>query len=371
MKVLHLLSSTGYHGAENMVAQLVKALAVQGVSNAVGVFYGLGNSNREVLKAVQGHVFDDVIFPCRKRLDISAILALRRYILKNDIDIVHSHKYKTNLYSLVAVLGTHCKLISTCHNWLGNSLKMKFYAALDKQVLRAFDVAVGVSTTVERELIKYLPRNKVRKIENGVDLGKFSNLDHTKNETKQELGLTGRTVVGYVGRLSEGKGIQFLIKALVDLIQQKPNVSCLIVGDGEYSLQLKALAQALGLSDKVLFTGRRNDVPRLYSAMDIFVLPSLEEAFPMVILEAMATGVPVVATGVGDIPRIIEDGSTGLIVKSRSSEALSQALTFVLENQDQVQDMATEARRVVEQNYSSDIMARRYKDVYKQVISNR
>lgn len=370
MKVLHLLSSTGYHGAENMVAQLVKALAVHGVSNAVGVFYGQDNSNMEILDVVHGYTVDNIIFPCRKRLDSSAILALRRYILKNDIDIVHSHKYKTNLYSLVAVLGTHCKLISTCHNWLGNSLKMKFYAALDKQVLRAFDVAVGVSTTVETELIKYLPRNKVRKIENGVDLGKFSNLDHTKNETKQELGLTGRTVVGYVGRLSEGKGIQFLIKALVDLIQQKPNVSCLIVGDGEYSLQLKALAWSLGLSDKVLFTGRRNDVPRLYSAMDIFVLPSLEEAFPMVILEAMATGVPVVATGVGDIPRIIEDGRTGLIVKSRSSEALSQALTFVIENQNQAYKMARDARKIVRQNFTAEVMAKRYCIVYEEALKH-
>lgn len=367
MKVLHLISSTGYHGAENMLTELVRQLSKRGIENHIGVFWGGKKSNKDILDEARKYVKDSVIFPSYGKLDIKTVSQLRKYATANGIDIIHSHKYKTNLFSLLAKKGTGIKLVSTCHNWLGHSLKMRFYARLDKAILKGFDAVVGVSDEVVGELNKNVPRGKVYKIGNGIDTERFHRVME-KNEAKKTLGLEGKKVVGFVGRLTEDKGVVYLIDAIKKLSEGNGNLSAVIVGDGEYSSVLKAHATTLGLEGSVIFTGKRSDTPLLYSAMDVFALPSLKEAFPMVVLEAMACCIPVVATSVGDIPRIIENNISGLIIEPKDTEALTRSIREVLSDGCKAQMMALAANEKVRRDYSSVIMAGKYIAVYEEVL---
>lgn len=368
VKVLHLLSSTGYHGAENMAAELIHQLTETGVKNYLGVFYNNKNSNMDILKIVNPYLVDGVVFPCKGKMDIKTILLLRKYIRDNEIDIIHSHKYKTNFYSYIARLGTKSKLVSTCHNWLGYDFNMRFYAKLDKYILRNFNVVVGVSDEVVQELNNYVPAPKIRKIENGIDVQRYRRVME-KDEAKKALGLEGKQVIGFVGRLSPEKGISYLLQATYKLVSEGHDLSTIIVGDGDNLDALKAEVKSLGIEDRVVFTGKRDDTPLIYSALDVFVLPSLKEAFPMVILEAMACGVPIVATRVGDIPRIIESNVSGLIVEIRDVTALRQAIQYLLLDTKKADHLAITASKVVYDSYSSTFMANKYEAVYAQVIS--
>ncbi len=367
MKVLHLLSSTGYHGAENMTSELIRQLAELGIKNHLGVFYNNERSNKDILNVVKHYIEDGAIFNCYGRMDLRTVLSLHRYIKKNNIDIIHSHKYKTNLYSFFASFGTNCKLVSTCHNWLSNSFNMRFYAWLDKNILKGFGAVVGVSDEVVNELKRYIKDGKIRKIENGIDINKYQRV-MKKDEAKSALGLKNKKLIGFIGRLSQEKGITYLLQAVKTLVDNKKDVYAFIVGDGEFKENLEKEAYSLGLSDRVIFAGNRQDTPLVYSALDVFVLPSLKEAFPMVILEAMACGVPIVATRVGDIPLIIGNNISGLLVEPRDVDGLYTAISELLFNNDRAVQIAKSAQETVQKKNSSIMMAQKYYEIYEQVL---
>ena len=367
MRVLHLLSSTGYHGAENMAAELIRQLSAQGVNNHLGVFRSSDRSNTDILGATQGHVENGTVYDCRGRFDMRTVFALRQYIVSHDIDIIHSHKYKTNLYALLANIGLRRKLFSTCHNWLGDSFTMRFYAWLDKRILRNFDMIVGVSNEIRDELKKHVSHEKIMKVGNGIDIQKYKK-PVDKKEAKRVLHVDDKQVIGFVGRLSPEKGIGYLLRAVSSLINEGQNVCVMIVGDGEQIGVLREEARALKMEDRVIFTGNRSDTPMLYGAMDVFVLPSLQEAFPMVILEAMACGVPVVATRVGDVAEIFEPNTSGLLVEAGDVTTLQNAIKEVLTDKNAAARMSEAARTRTEQRFSSVAMAKQYYSLYQRIM---
>ncbi len=369
MRVLHLLSSTGYHGAENMAAELIRQLSAQGVENYLGVFRSHDGSNVEILDAVAGSVLDGMVFPCRGRWDWRAVRALQRYFRERGIDIVHSHKYKTNLYALVAARFKY-GLVSTCHNWLGTSVKMRLYAAMDKRILRGFDRVVGVSQEVVSELMRYLPAEKVVKIDNGIDVERFDR-KMSRLQAQQALGLGTRPVVGFIGRLTAEKGVSYLLQAAAQLARQGQLVDVVIVGDGEQQEALREEAGRLGLDGRARFLGRRHDTPGLYAAMDVFVLPSFKEAFPIVVLEAMAAGVPVIASRVGDIPYILGESGYGQLVEPGDVAGLASAIRNIIGNQEAAGKTALAGQQRVHEYFSSVAMARRYRDLYVAVDEKR
>jgi glycosyltransferase involved in cell wall biosynthesis len=370
MRVLHLLSSTGYHGAENMAAELIRRLSALGVENYLGVFHSHEGSNSEILETVAEAVRDGTVFACRGRLDWRTVRALRRYFRAHNLDIVHSHKYKTNLYALAAAAGSRYGLISTCHNWLGTSMKMRLYAALDKRVLRGFDRVVGVSQEVLDELRRHLPADKVVKIDNGIDVERFAP-QLSRAQAQRALGLGARPVVGYIGRLAAEKGISCLLQAVQRLARQGRSLDLLIAGDGEHAHALREETARLGLAAQVHFLGKRRDTPALYAAMDAFVLPSFKEAFPIVVLEALASGVAVIATRVGDIPYILDDGGCGWLVDPGDVPGLAAAIRQATDAGEAAEKRLLAGRRRVLERFSSAAMARRYHDLYVEVLARR
>lgn len=204
-------------------------------------------------------------------------------------------------------------------------------------------------------------------VPNGIDLDTFvplKKLDTVRNE----LGLhPGKRVIGTVGRLVPFKGHRYLLDAFVLILQNNTGIRLLIVGDGPEREALERRAQALGIASAVTFLGHREDVADLLSVMDIFVLPSVEEGFGRVVLEAMALKLPVVATAAGGVVEVVEDKVTGLLVRSEDPRALASAIETFLEDPACARAMGFAGRRRVEQYYTLRRHAQLVEAVYDEV----
>ena len=189
---------------------------------------------------------------------------------------------------------------------------------------------------------------------------------------RRELGLPeGSMVIGLVGRLDHwGKGHKELFEAMASLKEHYP-LHALIVGGGRRIDEVKALAASLGLADVVHFLGPRPDVPDLLHAMDIFVLPSYSEGLSLALLEAMAAGLPVIATAVGGTPEVVTDGGNGLLIPPRDAAALAAALERLLGDPDFARRLGANARDHVREHYSLDRLGREINEIYGELVEKK
>jgi len=369
MKILQIISSKGYFGAENVLVQLAYSLNRNNdFYVASSVIENLATPHVEVLAESKKMGIDTVCFPCRGKFDFATILNLRRYIKGENIDVIHSHGYKSNLYAFFASLGMPVALVSTCHNWLGDEPKMKFYAALDKFFLRYFSHVVAVSSDVQKQLIQSsIPPRRVSLIKNGIDVDRFL-MPEPHNEVKSSLGIPPEhLVIGTVGRISAEKGHHHFLNIAGDIEKECPGTTFLVVGDGDLWLKLKNEYD----QSNIIFTGLRKDLPELYACMDVFVLPSLIEGLPMVLLEAMASHLSVVASDVGFIPQVVEEGVSGFLVKPGDEKGLKERLLQLLKDPGQRTSMGEKGFLKVKEEFSSMQMAREYLSVYQKAMGGQ
>lgn len=360
------MSSTAFHGAEAMCAELVRQLAIAGARVDVAVLSNGGKGNAEIFDLVGEHAAATHWFPCARQFDFATVSALRRCVASRGIDVVHSHKYKTTFHAVAACAIGRFGLVTTYHNWILNTRALRFYAALDKRLARFNDTAVGVSTEIIEALRPFVAANRLAQIDNGVDTRVFRpGLDRLAARQALGLPLVG-PMFGFVGRLSQEKGLTYLLQALQH--ESLGSAQAVLVGDGELRSALETEVRDRGLGQRVHFLGRRRDTVTCYAAMDMLVLPSLVEAFPMVLLEAMACARSVLATRVGEVPRMVSEGLTGHVVAPADAAALVRAMAKVLDNSQELQAMGSRARSAVEASYSSAAMGRKYLEVYQRSL---
>jgi glycosyltransferase involved in cell wall biosynthesis len=189
-------------------------------------------------------------------------------------------------------------------------------------------------------------------------------------EARHVLGLPVTSfVVGAVGRLAAEKGFDLLIRSTRELLTRGLDVRLVIVGEGGERKHLQELATELGIADRVIMPGWQSDVRNYFEAMDVFALSSYREGLPNVLLEAMALEVPVVATRVNGVPRLIQDGRTGFLIEPGDGEGLATALVGLLKNQALRKVFSTAARRLVETRYSFLTRMQRLKRIYDELLS--
>jgi len=380
MKVLLLVSTRGLFGAENVILELSKQLPLYEFEPHIGILENYRGLHYALEEEAKKNSLLVKIFHCKGKFDIRTVFEIRKYVRQNQIILIHSQGYKSNFYSLLSGSNTKIKRIATCHNWLGNGIKMKFYENLDKLLLNNFDKLIAVSDILRDEIIRNrIPKEKVMVINNGVDIEKFrlqavgDEPDATsyRLQVRKSLGIgEDEKVVGTVGRLSKEKGHIYLLEAVAKVISEFPAIKLLIVGDGPLKKALQATSSRLHLEDKVIFTGVRNDIPGILSIMDIFVLPSLKEGVPIALLEAMAAQKPIVATKVGAVPNLIEDKKMGLLIEPKDADAIANSIISLLKDEVMKKAIAINALEKVKNEFSSSIMAQRYSEVYKEILSN-
>ncbi len=369
MRILQLISSAGHYGAENMLLELSTALDKLGCKLTVGVFDNRDGRNIDVYRLAQERGLNAQLIQCAGKFDKHAIQRVETCIKDNKIEVLHSHGYKSNFYGYWAARNAGAGTVATCHGWPGTSAELRIYYLLDKMILRRFDRIIAVSEPIARALSRAaIPKSKVSQISNGVDTDRF---DNSKVDNKTGVFASPRKRVGVVARLAPEKGIPFLFEAAKEVLQEFPDTEFCLVGDGPERIRLEALARALGIERNVGFWGLRADMPSVYAAIDILVLPSLQEGLPMAILEAMAAAKPVIATRVGAIPRVVIPEKTGILVEPGDSGGLKAAILRFLRDPATATNFGLNGAEHVKRNCSALSMAQKYLNIYTETRDHR
>lgn len=284
------------------------------------------------------------------------------------IDLVHSHGYRSDIIGYMAARRAGVPIVSTVHGWTPVTWKLRRYEQLDRWFLKRFDGVIGVSREIVDSLLECgVQPDRVRLFHNAVPV---SGADEGRAEEKTPLVRTpGERIILTVGRLSSEKGIDILLRAFHRYCSREPGTRLVIVGDGPLRVELAALAEELGLADRVLFAGYTNTVERYYKVADLFVLPSRTEGLPMVILEAMQAGLPVVCTRVGGIPEVIDNGITGVSVPPEDSDALGRAMSMVLGDPALASKLADLGRKSVYERFSAESWAKKIEGFYQNTVT--
>jgi glycosyltransferase involved in cell wall biosynthesis len=369
MNLLHLISSSGFFGAERVVCELCRCSVTPGLAMHIAVLTRDEGLLASFKKAVNRPEVDVIGIPCSGRLDLKAVKALKRIIADRQIDILHSHGYKSDFYALI--LKRICRrplaLFATNHNWIGLTISEKVYQAIDALALRRFARIVAVSEQVKRDMtVRSIPPSRIEVIGNGID-PEDPDLRCERVAARQCLGLNDDDfVIGNVARLTTEKDHARLIEAVAVLQPAVPNIRLVIVGDGPERAALEELARQKHLDGAVRFTGNTDNARRCYPAFDIFALPSLNEGLPMVLLEAMAAGVPVIASSVGAVPRVVQHEKNGLLISPGDTYQLVQALRRLAADPDLRAELSRQGADRVRNDFSSQVMARRYGEIYEE-----
>lgn len=310
--------------------------------------------------------------PERCSLDPNSIARLWRIIAREKIDIVHAHDYKTDVFALILRPFLRFKLVSTAHGWITTSPKLHVYVMLDKLALRYCEKVMCVSSDIRNKLLRWGVRaERLIYLPNGVDTDHFSRKAPVAS-LRNELKINAvQPLIGAIGRLSEEKDLGAFLRVAQQVLRTIPTARFVLVGEGPHRPFLEQLARELGLDGRVLFLGQRNDILNVYTSLDLLLLTSSTEGFPNVVLEAMAMELPVVATDVGGVSDLLEDGITGRVVARGDIDGLARAVADLMKDREFAHRLAKAARERVCREFSFEGRVRKLERVYLDVMGKQ
>ncbi len=373
IKILHLLSSRGLYGAERVLINLMEHYDTKIFTTYMVLLQDSKAPANDLIETATERGVHSISIPCGKWIDINAFKLVCEIIKNEGIDIVHCNEMKSRLYGLFMSLIFHIPVITTHHNWIRNKLSTTIFEYFDAVYIRFIDRIIPVSTSVKNDLRKVaVPEKRMSVILNGINVREFVKNKQKAANLRNRLNIgDSEYVVGSVGRLSVEKGHRYFLKAAHKVLTKMQNVRFVIVGEGELTDELMEFARKLGIEENIIFAGYQNDVTQFYSMMDICVLPSLIEGTPMALMEAMATGVPMIASAVGGVPDIINNKENGILVEPRNHNAISNAILLLLQDRVTCDKISKNARMTILERYSSDRMTRQYENEYRKLLNRK
>ena len=311
------------------------------------------------------------------------VLALRRLIRKERPDVVHTTLFESDVVGRFAAAGTRTPVVSSLVNTPYDEARLgdprirrsRLAAAriLDGWTARRFTSHFhAITEAAKRHGVDKLglPPGKITVIERGRDPDRFPPPSaRRQDDARRALGLArDEEILVTLGRQEHQKGQSFLLEAVAKLVRTRPRIRLLVAGrKGEVSSEIEAMHARLGLGDRVTLLGHREDVPDLLAAADVFVFPSLWEGLGGSLIEALASGLPVVATRLDAVAEVIADGRNGLLVRPGSAEELAGAITWILDDPRRRAAMGAENRALFERRFSIAESARALIDLYRAV----
>jgi glycosyltransferase involved in cell wall biosynthesis len=292
-------------------------------------------------------------------------------ILKtNQFDLLHTHGYRADVLGSITGKITGLSLISTCHGFIANDTNLTLYNMIDRIILRSFNKIITVSKGIKDDLIKSgIHESHITVLQNAVS-GHYSNelFSQNRQSKRKLLKIDGKDfVIGYVGRLSEEKGIKYLIEAGSLLLNESMPIRLLIIGEGPQKKEMEGLVKKANIGDNITFVGFQSEIEEWLPAMDVFVLPSLTEGTPMSLLEAMAYGIPVVASAVGGVPQVIDSEQNGILVPPGKPQDIKDAIRFLYMNEDLRKSFSSEAQNKIKLNYNVEDWTRKIEAEYLKI----
>jgi len=291
---------------------------------------------------------------------------LIQLITEKNIQIVHAQTRVTQVMGALLSRLTGRVYLSTCHGYFKTRLARRVFPCWGKSV-------IAISEPVAKHLAEDfgIDKQRIVLIYNGLDIRDFPVVDENiRQARRREFDIHGSPIIGIIARLSEVKGHRVLIKAMGLIVPKFPKAVLLVIGQGDIENSLKQLVQDLKLQDHVRFLSVVDKTSTVLGLMDVFVMPSKQEGLGLSVMEAQASGLPVVASRVGGLPSLIRHGETGLLVKPNDESELSQAILQLLGDRAKALAMGQAARRFIEQEFSVDEMAEDTLRLYEHLLGS-
>lgn len=366
--VVHLVDDLKVGGLERTLATIVENLDKTKYEVSVWCLIGEG----QIAEELKNKGFEIKVLNFLSRNKLCNLLRLIRRLKKEKVEIIHCWGISGGIWgrfaSILARVPIRFAHVQNTYDDFGKKER------LIERFLGFFsDRIIACSEAVKKCLTEFvgIKPHKIETIYNSIEIQKFNRVWNTqaiRNEFKLKR---GDIIIGNVSRLVPIKGHRYLLEAAVKIIEKFPRIKFLIVGDGPLKSSLEAKTEELGIKEKVIFTGWRQDIPRLLSIMDIFVLPSLREGLGVAILEAMYLSRPVIATNVGGVPEVVKDGETGILVPPRDIQALTKGLSFLLQNPQKAKEMGKAGGKLCEKTFSSVTMMKKIHQLYTFYIDKK
>lgn len=381
IRVAVVIEALGRGGAERLLVDTARGLDRARYSLDV---YTLFEARRDYAPALQELGIREVCLGLHGLRSLpSAALRLHALLREHAPDLVHTHLYVANQVGRVAARLSRLPILSTYHDAdyepivrVGNPglsrtthllLQLLDIASLISSRARVVAVSDYVAASVQRRL--RVPASRTTVIHNGVDTTLFRPDARGRADARTQLGLSASSrILICVGRMTPQKGQSTLIRAMAHIRRSLPESQLLLVGEGDSRQSNEALSVRLGLTAAISFLGARWDVADLLRASDLLVLPSLHEGFGLVLAEALATGLPVVASRVGPVPEIVSHDATGLLVPPSDPEALAGAILELLTNETRRARMRVSARAEAIERFSLPKMVRALETLYSEMV---
>jgi len=369
MKILLLTTHLNIGGIGTYTLSLAKALKAKGVD--VFVASGGGMLVPELAAGGVSHIKIDILTKSELNPRVfRAIFEVRGLVRKLDIDVIHAQTRVAHVIGFFVSKLCRAGFVTTCHGF--------FTRRIGRVLLPAWgDRVIAISEAVQEHLVKdfHVKRDRISLIHNGIDVKKFLKdfSQKEKDDLKDRFGLRkDHSIVGTVARFTPDKGHDVLLYALYEILKEKPNVQMAFVGDGKERPRIMDLTQRLNLSENVIFVKPQINTVNILSIIDVFMFtPRRKEGFGIGLLEALASGKPVVATNVGGISSIIEDGVNGFLVEPSRPELLVKPTLRLLKDKELYHKMSQAGREKVIERFSINGMANRVQTLYKEVAENR
>ncbi len=370
-RLLHTITTLDRGGAELQLLPVLSALDPDRFEICLAYLKGAGSLRPDFERAG----IRVVPFSMWAPLDPLLIVRLALFIVRERFDLVHTHLFKADVHAGIAarLAGTPA-LVCSKHNE-DPYLKRLLPGILGRRLGRRVDRTIVLSHAVERFMIEVgaAQPTSTRVVPYGIDLDNFDQQatgPSDRPQIRKELGLDEDTFLfGCVARLEPQKAHSDLIEATALLARVRPDFRLVLIGEGSLRSRLEAQVARLGLKKHVHFAGLRTDIPRLLGALDGFVLSSHWEGFGLVLLEAMAAQLPIVATRVGAIGEVVADGETGLLVPACEPSSLAEALATLLADPRGAQTMGRAGRERAEAHFGLDRTVAQLSAIYEELLA--
>jgi glycosyltransferase involved in cell wall biosynthesis len=363
--VLHLIDTTGPGGAETIFVQLADKMREHGWNTLV-VIRGEGWVNDELLK----RGLTPIILEAKGSFNVSFLWALIKLVRKHKVALIHSHLLGSNVYAALVGLLTFCPVVATYHGMVDISPNERFKTIKHWAMRWGIKRYVSVSKSLAASIFEkgLLAPQKTSVIYNGIDTSLYGKSE--SNIIRRQLGLSDDAVlVGSLGNIRPAKAYNILIEAVPQVLAEYPNVHFVIAGDPKKSLMavLQQRVNELGIEKNIHFIGFQNDCAAMLAQMELFLLSSSSEGFSISTIEAMATGLPVIATKCGGPEEIITHQKNGWLIEKGCAEAIAEGVKYLLAHKQKRETLAKEGLRHVNSVFSSQNMMSSYNSVYESV----
>ena len=368
MRVVHLMASPFYGGPERQMLGLARHLPSE-VESVFLTFAERGLA-QPFLDEVKRYGYEGKSLTHNSPRFLACIREIAYELRRVKADLLCCSGYKPDILGWRAARRIGIPVVSISHGWTSASWRVRCNEKLDKIVLRYLDAVACVSKAqADKVRLAGVPEAKIAVIQNAIGEEAFVEPNAVcRAEMMSWFDVPPRWLVGAAGRFSPEKGFSVFIEAAALIAQQRSEAGFVLFGDGPLRSELERLIAARALRGKFVLAGFRNDLIRYLPNLDLNARSSYTEGLPVVLLEAAAAGIPTVATSVGGIPEVLDNGESGYLVPAGDAPALAQRIVALLDNDHQRQAMGRSARARVRRDFSFTAMSRQYHELFRKLV---